>query len=154
MEKKLFFIIIICATLFSCKNNNKQIEFPERKPVNYIVLLDLSDRLIEHGQSERDIEIVNAVYDLFEQSVRQNLVINSKDKFQVIMAPQKGIPYDCSEYEDALFIDMGTINAGIKLNTLGEFRANLKPVLAELYRKANLGNRTSDYPGTGISDSY
>jgi hypothetical protein len=150
MKRNLVIITIICATFFSCQDSNPQETIPERKPVNYIVLLDLSDRLIDQGQAERDIELVKAVFDMFDQAVRRNLVINSRDKFQVLIAPQKGIPYNCSEFEDALFIDMGGMNAGIKKNTLVEFRMNLTPVLTELYRKARIGSRTSDYPGTGL----
>lgn len=150
MKRNILILSIICASLISCKSNTATDSVLERKPVNYIVLLDLSDRLIDKNQSDRDIEIIKTVFDVFERSVRQNLVINSKDKFQVIIAPQKGIPYNCNEYEDALFLDMGSMNAGVKLNTLVEFGRNLAPVMTELYSKARLGSRTTDYPGTGL----
>lgn len=115
-----------------------------------MVLLDLSDRLISPGQSERDIEIVKTVFDEFNANVRKNLVINSRDKFQVIIAPQKDVPYNSSGYENAMFIDMGSLNSGVKLKELVEFEKHLKNILQELYSKAYLGSATSSYPGTGI----
>lgn len=115
-----------------------------------MILLDLSDRLVTQGQSERDIEIIKTAFDEFNSTVRRNLVVNSKDKFQVIIAPQKGVPYNPNDYENSMFIDMGSLNSGIKITKLEEFEQGLNTVLQDLYSKAYLGSVSSLYPGTGI----
>ena len=115
-----------------------------------MVLLDLSDRLIYPGQANRDIEIIRTVFDEYNTQVRKNLVINSHDKFQVIIAPQRGIRYNAESFENTMFIDMGSMNSGTKINTLVEFGKDLPVKLKELYSVANLGDKTSDYPGAGI----
>ena len=150
MKTIQFIISILFLLAVSCSNSPSDQVKDSGKPVNFMILLDLSDRLITTGQSERDIEIVKAVFEEFNANVRKNLVINSRDKFQVIIAPQKGVPYNSSDYENAMFIDMGSLNSGVKLNKLVEFDKRLNNVLQELYSKAYLGSATSYYPGTGI----
>jgi hypothetical protein len=150
MKNILFNISILCFLVVSCSNSPSDKVKEDRRPVNFIVLLDLSDRLITKGQSERDIEIIKTVFEEFNASVRRNLVINSRDKFQVIIAPQKGVPYNSGDYENEMFIDMGSLNSGIKLNKLVEFEKSLNNILLELYSKAYLGSATSSYPGTDI----
>lgn len=149
--KKIFLILsAICLTIVSCKNETTVVEIKEQKPINYMVLLDLSDRLVCPGQENRDIEIIKTVFEEYNSQVRRNLVINSHDKFQVIIAPQKGIKYNAVDFENTLFIDMESLNSGAKINTLVEFGKNLSSRLKELYSVAILGNKTTDYPGAGI----
>jgi len=148
--KKAIYLSVILVALMSCKNEQSQVVNKVEKPVNYIVLLDLSDRLLSPGQTIRDIEIILSVFDQYNTQVRKNLVINSHDKFQIFIAPQKGIIYNAQKFEDDLFIDMGSLNAGSKINTLVEFGNNLSSKLKELYERAYMGNKTSDYPGAAI----
>lgn len=150
MKKAIFIFSILYLIVVSCNKESAQIRKPEQKPVNYMVLLDLSDRLLSPGQVNRDIETIRTVFKEFNSQVRKNLVINSRDKFQVIIAPQKGIKYNTDDFENVLFIDMGSINSGVKINTLVEFGNNLPAKLNELYTASVLGNKTSDYPGAGI----
>jgi hypothetical protein len=142
--------MLITLLLSACNTDTSPVEEIRQKPVNYMVLLDLSDRLITSGQAERDIEIIKAVFEEFSRTVRMNLVINSSDKFQVIIAPQKGVPYNTGEYENSLFIDMSSLSAGVKLNSMAEFELQLTPLLQDLYSKAFLGDKTTSYPGTGM----
>lgn len=148
--KKTFYLFVILVGLMSCKSEQSQVANKVEKPVNYIVLLDLSDRLLNPGQANRDIEIVLSVFDNYNSQVRKNLVINSHDKFQIIIAPQNGIRYNAQKFEDDLFVDMGSLNAGSKINTLVEFGKNLSSKLKELYEMAYVGNKTSDYSGAAI----
>lgn len=150
MKNSLFILLVFCLVVVSCTSRPLNPVKKGQGPVNYMVLLDLSDRLITQGQSERDIEIVKTVFAEFNRIVRQNLVINSDDKFQVLIAPQKGVPYNTGEYENSLFLDMGSLNPGVKLNSLAEFEKRLPAVLSDLYSKAFMGNKTSVYPGTGM----
>ena len=59
---------------------------------NYIILLDLSDRLIvQQNQPERDKEIIRDLYSLFEEKVRKELYIKSGDPDQ----SRHGSPIGC-----------------------------------------------------------
>jgi hypothetical protein len=148
MKNLVIILSVICLAVTSCKSEPIQIE--KKKPVNYMVLLDLSDRLLYPGQADRDIEIIRSIFEEYNSQVRKNLVINSHDKFQVLVAPQKGIRYNVQSFEDALFIDMESLNSGAKINALVEFGKNLPTRLKELYTTAYLGEKSSDYPGAGI----
>lgn len=150
MKNSIIILSIICLAFGSCKSQQVQIENKTNKPINYMVLLDLSDRLICPGQADRDMEIIRTVFEEYNNQVRRNLVINSHDKFQVIIAPQRGIRYNAESFENRLFIDMESMNSGSKINTLVEFGKDLPVKLRELYKAANLGDKTSDYPGAGI----
>jgi len=150
MKNTLVILSVVILTLVSCKNEPVQVINNHQKPVNYMVLLDLSDRLLCQGQSIRDEEIIKSVFEEYNTQVRKNLVINSHDKFQVIIAPQKGIRYNPEDFENSLYLDMDVINSGAKINSLVEFGNNLSERLKELYTTANLGDKTSDYTGAGI----
>lgn len=150
MKKLTILLTVLLFAAAACNNEKEVIHKDAVKPFNYMVLLDLSDRLTIPEQCERDIEIIKAVFDEFNNTVRRNLVINSKDKFQVIVAPQKGIPYSTGKYENSLFLDMGSLSAGMNVNALVDFEKRLPEILQDLYTNAFLGTSTSDYPGTGI----
>ena len=77
---------------------------------NYIVLLDLSDRLIvQKDQPERDKEIIKELYSLYEARVKRNLYIKSRDEIKVVIAPQRGSRLNKEDYEDKLYINMDNI---------------------------------------------
>lgn len=72
-------------------------------PMNIIVVLDLSDRIMRPGQIAKDKEIVFSVLDEFEQIVRTQAYIYSQDVFQVVIAKEPGVEVVA---EDDLRIDM------------------------------------------------
>ena len=90
------------------------------------------------------------MFEEFNNQVRKKLVINSYDKFQIIIAPQKGVNYHPRDFEDVLFIDMETFNSGSKINALVEFGNSLPDKLTKLYSLAYMGDKTSIYPGAAI----
>ena len=74
----LLVALLIALLLFGCslpKPNQKKKKQPVKN--NYIVLLDLSDRLIvQDNQPERDKQIIKNLYSLFEEKVKKELYIN------------------------------------------------------------------------------
>lgn len=56
--------------------------------VNLTILLDLSDRLSHPGQIERDTAIIRKIVDDFQDQVGRNHYQYSKDKIQLLVAPQ------------------------------------------------------------------
>lgn len=119
-------------------------------PRNYVVMLDLSDRLLAAGQAERDQALILDVFGRFEQAVRRNLIINSRDCFRVVLAPQAGAAYRADQAMADLYLDMEGPIAG-KRQRLDAFRAALPKRLGQLYQQATAGkSRTSDFRGCDI----
>lgn len=119
-------------------------------PHNYVVLLDLSDRLLAPGQAERDQALILDVFGRFEQAVRRNLIINSQDCFRVVLAPQVGTSYRPDQVMELLYLDMVGPIAG-KRQRLDKFKAELSGRLTQLYQQATTGkSHSSDYPGCDI----
>ena len=59
---------------------------------NYIVLLDLSDRLIiQENQPDRDKKIIKELYSLYEERVKKNLYVKARDEIKVVIALKEGL---------------------------------------------------------------
>src|SRR6476469_5124875 len=58
----------------------------------YVVLLDLSDRLLEPGQVARDTALLGQVLRRFVAGARQKLYAGSADRLKVVVAEQAGTP--------------------------------------------------------------
>lgn len=144
-------IFILAISLFGCAQEDQGEE--SRIPItpsNYIVLLDLSDRILQPGQVEFDVELAFQLFEAFERQVRKNLTVNSNDRFCVLIADQKGIPYEDIQWENAFFLDMAKTNVAIKNKNLMEMRANLKKQLHLLYTEARYSQNPSDYSGADL----
>src|SRR6187551_3086299 len=85
-----FIILAIVPLVISCA-----LPAPEKKTRqlrtkhNYIILVDLSDRLIvQNDQAQRDKQIITELYSQFEEKVKKDLYIKSRDEIKVVIAPQ------------------------------------------------------------------
>lgn len=117
---------------------------------NYIVLLDLSDRLLTNGQAQRDKMLIQEVYKRFEADVKQKLIIHSKDCFKVVVGPQIG-GVQSDKYENLLSINMSEISLANKRKQLDAFRINLNGVIDKLYVEALKGkSKPNHFKGTDI----
>ncbi|MFC3809781.1 hypothetical protein [Lacihabitans lacunae] len=117
---------------------------------NYIVLLDLSDRLLTVGQSARDKALIQEVFKRFETDVRQKLIIHSKDCFKVVIGPQIG-GVQTDRFENLLTINMGEIQLANKRSQLDDFKAKLPARLDNLYSAALKGkSKSSQFKGTDL----
>jgi hypothetical protein len=128
---------------------------PEKKSLsvkhNYIILLDLSDRIIiQPEQPQRDKEIVQAIYKLFEAKVKKDLYIKSRDEIKVVIAPQKGSGLRTDNFEDQLYINMGNIKNVLRRPKEAERRETFFKALDELYQKAVFSNIPEEYNGADI----
>ena len=118
---------------------------------NYIILLDLSDRLIvQPDQPERDKEIIKAIYTMFEQKVKKDLYIKSRDEIKVVIAPQRGSGLRTDTYEDQLYVNMGNIKNVFRRPKEEERRTNFNNALDELYKKAVFSKNPKQYYGADI----
>jgi hypothetical protein len=150
MKKLAFVITTILILAVSCAPPP-----PEDKSItekhNYIVLLDLSDRLIvQKDQPNRDKELLNYIYAQFEERVKKNLFIRSRDEIRVVIAPQKGSGLYRAEFEDKMYVNMDNIPAGLKRPKEEERRTRFLGAIDTLYQKAIFSKNPTDYYGADI----
>ena len=148
---RLVCLLVMILVLGSCK-----LPSPEKKNIprikhNYIVLLDLSDRLIvQQNQPERDKQIIKSLYGLFEEKVRQDLYIKSRDEIKVVIAPQVGSGVKRDVFEDRLYINMQSLNNVARKAQEDQRRKKFFANLDTLYRRAVFSRRPTDYNGADI----
>ena len=118
---------------------------------NYIILLDLSDRLIiQKEQPDRDKTIIRSIFDVFEQKVKKELYIRSRDEIKVVIAPQRGSGIQADIFEDNLYINMGTIPNIYRRAKEAERKDTFNTSLDKLYKKAVFSKNPLDYYGADI----
>ncbi|HLF35006.1 MAG TPA: hypothetical protein VI583_12260 [Cyclobacteriaceae bacterium] len=144
-------VLLIAGIMMSCdlpeQKNKKQIATKK----NVIILLDLSDRIIvQDNQPERDKEIIRHIYSIFEENVKKNLYIKSRDEIRVVIAPQRGARLSTETFEDRLYIDMEKINIMHRKSGEEERRNDFFANLDTLYRKAIFSRDPEDYYGADI----
>ena len=144
-------VVLVLLLLGSCMppQEEKEISMPVKH--NYIILLDLSDRLIvQDNQPERDKELIRHIYTLFEERVRQNLYLRSRDEIKVVIAPQRGAGLQNEVYEDSLYIDMDNIPGVLRRKQEEKRRTIFYDNLDRLYDKAVFSNVPEEYYGADI----
>ncbi len=118
---------------------------------NYIVLLDLSDRLIvQENQPARDKQIIKELYTLFEQKVKKELYIKSRDEIKVVIAPQLGAGLRRDVFEDRLYVNMKSIGNVFRKSHEVERRKNFIANVDTLYDNAVFSKTPEDYHGADI----
>ncbi len=115
-----------------------------------VVVLDLSDRLLVPGQSEKDRAAIFSAFEVFENSVRAQLFIKSKDVFSVVILPQRNSALNGDHYETRLRLDMSRIPVAQKSARFAGYKKELWRTLAALYAEAGKGTKPSDYFGVDI----
>ena len=147
MQYPFFILVAFALMLNSC--SKAQNNAPARSE-NYVILLDLSDRLLAPHQDKQDIVSILTVFEVFEKKVYRRLIVNSKDKFCVRIIPQEDSPLDTDSLNNLLMIDMSALPMSVKKQRLLAFKNQLKPLLENLYETAGQGKKTSDYQGVDI----
>lgn len=150
--KKIHIILLAgVMTMLSCTPPEKPLSNAVREKHNYIILLDLSDRIIvQENQPARDIEIIKHLYGLFEEKVKKDLYIKSRDEIKVVVAPQLGSGLPTNIFEDRLYVNMERINNFQRRKGENERRENFYANLDTLYKKAEFSKVPSEYYGADI----
>jgi hypothetical protein len=117
---------------------------------NFVIVLDLSDRLLSPGQAEKDSAMIMAAFSEFEKKARNPLIVTSNDRFVVRIIPQHGSSLLKDNYENKLNIDLSTIDAAHKNSMFVAFKDSLQTTISRLYRSAQLGDSPKDYFGVDI----
>jgi hypothetical protein len=144
-------VTIAMLLLASCMPPQEEKEISTPVKHNYIILLDLSDRLIvQDNQPERDKELIKHIYTLFEERVRNHLYLRSRDEIKVVIAHQRGADLRNEIYEDSLYIDIEKIPAVLRRKKEEERRSIFFDNLDRLYDQAVFSNNPKDFYGADI----
>jgi len=150
----IFVYGMIVSLLFQLGCNIPKPESKSKKVTvkhNYIVLLDLSDRLIvQENQPDRDKEIIKELYKLYETRVKKNLYIKSRDEIRVVMAPQRGSQLKREVFEDRLYVNMDKIKNIYRQPKEKERREAFFANVDTLYQKAVFSKDPENYDGADI----
>ena len=122
----------------------------EKQPVNYVVLLDLSDRILAPEQLDKDFALIETTFKSFEKQARRNLVISSKDRFSIKIIPQKNSPLNVNHYEDLLQLYLDETEVAIKNKSLVSLSKALPTILENLKKEALYGKTSNVYFGVDI----
>jgi len=144
--KLVLFVIFICIAITSCSKEDKK----TTKPLNYLVIIDLSDRILAKNQLDKDIFLIESLYKKFEEKSKQNLILNSKNRFSVKIIPQKNSPLDTDYFENKLQIYLDEINVKDKHSKLQLLTNSLPNQLRKLKREALYSKKSNGYFGVDI----
>src|SRR5690554_5976003 len=130
MKNPILNIVLGIIFLFNLSNLqassvNENSTLIKRDPINYTIILDLSDRVLNDNQLPYDIEQIKTMFNKFKQTAKQNLIITSKDRFIVKSIKDKN-------------------------NRLNQLEAELPGILKRLESEALYGKKNSDYAGVDM----
>ena len=143
----LSLILITSLFFISCVKKASKIE---RKPTNYNVVLDLSDRILLPEQLNKDFYLIEKYFKVFENNAKRNLVLSSKDRFSVRIIPQKNSPLNVNHYEDLLQLYLDETEVQNKSKSLIALSQSLPKVLENLKKDAVYGKTSNSYFGVDI----
>lgn len=149
--KTIFQNIILLASIVllftSCGCEDAKVQ---KQAVNYVVLLDLSDRILAPEQLDKDFALIATTFKSFEKQARQNLVISSNDRFSIKIIPQKNSPLNVNHYEDLLQLYLDETEVANKNKSLVALSKALPTILENLKKEALYGNTSNAYFGVDI----
>ncbi len=119
-------------------------------PTNIVILLDLSDRLLNPGQGDIDQIAIMEYFYSFEALVKSQLYIKSKDRFCIQILPQFKSSYDNDYFNNLLNIDLSSTPVAERRKRMDEFGQKLPQILKELYTFAAKNKFPADFAGVDI----
>ena len=131
-------------------------EIPPPPKDNYIVLLDLSDRILKDNQHQvaKDLTIIKTIYALFKSNLNRkdpsHLYYALNDKLKVLIAPQKTTPGKLYEEAGLLRVELSSEQPEKKAKLVDETEKTFNMVLPDVYRQALVSKNSSGYTGADI----
>ncbi len=150
----LFFLWGCSEFQQAVKDAKKEIPPPPKD--NYIILLDLSDRILFNNQQQvpKDISVINSIYGVFKSKMGvkdpTHLYYSLHDKLKVLIAPQKTTPKTLYDMVGSLRIDLAAEQPDKKSALIDETERTFNKVLPEIYKQAVIGNNSTAYSGADI----
>ena len=136
------------------KDAKKEIPLPPKD--NYIILLDLSDRILYNNQQQvpKDISVINSIYGVFKSKMGvkdpTHLYYSVHDKLKLLIAPQKTTPKSLYDMVGGLRIDLSAEQPDKKAALIDETEKIFSTTLPGIYKQAVIGNNSTAYSGADI----
>ena len=148
LHTRLFPVLLSGILLLGC--SQKTNKAPTQRPLNLLVLLDLSDRLTTPEQINRDTQLLHHIYRLFHNRVRQQLYINSTDRLQILLAPQRSLPVQTENMETRLRVYLPDVPMKERAAFLRTHEPLFFSRIDSLYHIATTGRKPEAYSGSDI----
>lgn len=154
----LFCLIFITASCNELQEAVKEAKKETKAPPidNYIVLLDLSDRILYNNQQQvaKDLSVLKTIQSLFRANINSkdptHLYYAVNDKLKVLIAPQKTTPRKIYDDAGQLRIELSSEEAMKKATAVDESEKTFNTVLPDLYKQAIISGNNADYVGADI----
>jgi hypothetical protein len=136
------------------KDAKKDVPLPPKD--NYIVLLDLSDRILYNNQQQvsKDLNVIKSIYSVFKSKLGvkdpTHLYYTVNDKLKVLIAPQRTTPRNLYDLVGNLRIDLAAEKPDKKAGAITETEKTFNSTLPEIYKQAVIGNNSNAYSGADI----
>jgi hypothetical protein len=150
----LFFLSGCSEFQQAVKDAKKEIPVPPKD--NYIILLDLSDRILFNNQQQvpKDIAVIKSIYGVYKSRLNAkdptHLYYALHDKLKVLIAPQKTTPKNLYDMVGSLRIDLSSEQPDKKAAVTDETEKTFNAVLPDIYKRAVIGNNSTAYSGADI----
>src|SRR2546421_3269738 len=156
-----FGFILLSLLAIACNDFREAVkearkEIPPPPKDNYIVLLDLSDRILKDNQHQvaKDLTIIKTIYALFKSNLNRkdpsHLYYALNDKLKVLIAPQKTTPGKLYEEAGLLRVELSSEQPEKKAKLVDETEKTFNMVLPDVYRQALVSKNSSGYTGADI----
>jgi hypothetical protein len=123
---------------------------------NYMVLLDLSDRILYNNQQQvpKDIQVIQSIYAAFKSKLNAKdptrLYFTVNDKLKLMVAPQRTTASDVYDLAGNLRLSLSSAQPEQKAKMLEETEKNFNTFLPQIYKKAVISNNSTSYAGADI----
>lgn len=150
-------IFIVALLLFGCQTETDQVETSAGKStgtvqpdlLNISIVLDLSDRVVQPmqpSQSERDIQIVSKITEIFKNNMKAKGAFQAKDKIRVLFTPTPKDP-NINNISNRLSVDLTKLDNKGKKEVYDNITTTFTQGLEEIYAQAI---STKNWPGSDI----
>lgn len=155
-------ITIMCAWIMSGCNEIEEAVKDAKKDGsappkdNYIVLLDLSDRILYNNQQQvpKDIQVIQSIYAAFKSKLNAKdptrLYFTVNDKLKLMVAPQRTTASEVYDMAGNLRLTLASAQPEEKAKLLEETEKNFNTYLPRIYKKAVISNNSTSYAGADI----
>lgn len=151
-----FVFMVSGCSEFQAAVNDAQKETTTPPVDKYIVLLDLSDRILYNNQQQvaKDLTVLKAIQSLFRANLNSkdpaHLYYSVNDKLKVLIAPQRTTPRKIYDDAGQLRVELASEDALKKAAAVDQAEKTFSTVLPDLYKQAIISNNNADYVGADI----
>jgi hypothetical protein len=150
----MFFIVGCSEFQQAVKDAKKDVVLPPKD--NYIILLDLSDRILFNNQQQvpKDLSVINSIFAVFKSKLGikdpTHLYYTVNDKLKVLIAPQKTTPKTLYDMVGSLRIELAAEQPDKKASLIDSAEGIFNAMLPLIYKQAVIGNNSNAYSGADI----